>query len=169
KTSLDQFQALVVAGCDEVVPNTGSIVKDKIKKKKYELNWFASIPQVKGWLKSDWFKIVNADSYQLWIDMFLTTTVKNTEACFTLQMTNPATVLKLAKSKKALKRKAGVDDSDDSNETAVDNKEIDPKDWVNVNFQMCKILDRDGRGYPWLVRVRLSGLAKNSIPGYTPI
>ncbi|OAV89480.1 hypothetical protein PTTG_28686 [Puccinia triticina 1-1 BBBD Race 1] len=157
KTSLNQFQALVVAGCDEVVPNTGSIVKDAIKKKKYELNWFASIPRVKGWHKSDWFKIINADSYQLWINMFLTTTVKNLEACLTLRMTNPVAVLKraqqadllakrakyqqVAKTKKALKRKAGVDDSDDSTGTAVDNKEIDPKDWNNVNFQMREILD----------------------------
>ncbi|OAV84812.1 hypothetical protein PTTG_31038, partial [Puccinia triticina 1-1 BBBD Race 1] len=75
KTTLEEFQSLVALGCDKAVANTGSLVLEVLgkNKKKHELNWFVSIPRVKGWFKCDWVKITDVNSYQLWIDAFLNT------------------------------------------------------------------------------------------------
>ncbi|OAV85457.1 hypothetical protein PTTG_30510, partial [Puccinia triticina 1-1 BBBD Race 1] len=163
KTTLEEFQSLVASGCDKAVANTGSLVLEVLgkNKKKHELNWFVSIPRVKGWFKCDWVKITNVDSYQLWINAFLNTKVKNPEAFLTLRMTNPTTVIKrgvqadllakraqyqqAVKDNRALKRKAAGDDESDGSAAGTDEDdeedEIDPEDWNDVNFQMRKILN----------------------------
>ncbi|OAV87306.1 hypothetical protein PTTG_09246, partial [Puccinia triticina 1-1 BBBD Race 1] len=146
---------LVATGCDQSVANSADIILEALEKKKLELFWYASIPLIPGWLKSDWFKIIDSSSYQKWIDAILAKKKKIYKATLALRMPSPIEAVKRGKQadllakrvkyKKSIQgqkdRKRKTKDSDDSSDGDDEEAEIDPEEWNDVNFHMRAIMD----------------------------